>query len=326
MAVLLNQEAVARLLPMKDCIDVIERAFADYASGKTNIPSRIKLSGPNAGDGYFMPGSLNADNAAFGIKIVTEFASNKSIGLPSIYGLIILLDTMTGQPLSIMDGRYITNIRTGAASAVAAKYLARDTAATVGVLGFGEQAFAQLLAITAVRRLSSVRIYSPSAAEKQNRAKLFSDSIGVPVEISDSPKSACTDADIIVLATNHAGEVIDGDWVKPGGFVNAVGFHTKTSAELDRKTLSKAGLIVCDERAAAVRESGDIIAAVAGGIIDADQLVNLGDIVIGKERGRTNPEQVTVYRSLGNAFQDLATASYVYSQAILRGIGTEFTF
>jgi len=257
---------------------------------------------------------------------VTEFAANKLIGLQSIYGLIVLLDTETGQALSIMDGRYITNIRTGAASAVAAKYLAREDAAIVGVLGFGEQAFAQVVAMAAVRRLGSVRIYSPSAAEKGSRAKLFSDSIGVPVDIAESARAACTDADIIILATNHTGEVIDGDWVKPGAFVNAVGFHTKTSAELDSKTLSKAQLIVCDERAAAVRESGDIIAALAGGVIDQEQLINLGDIVIGKEKGRTDPDQITIYRSLGNAFQDLATASFVYRQAVAKGIGTEFSF
>ena len=326
MTILLNQENVARLLKMPDCIGVIERAFADYANGKTDIPPRIKLHGPSAGDGYFMPGSVNADLPAFGIKIVTEFSSNNTIGLPSIYGLIVLLDTMTGQPLAIMDGRYITNTRTGAASAVAAKYLAREDAQSAGVLGFGEQAFAQLMAISAVRRLNNVRIYSPSAAEKTNRAKLFSETIGVPVEIALNAEAACTDADIIILATNHTGEVIDGDWVKPGAFVNAVGFHTRTRAELDSKTLSKADVIVCDERAAAVKESGDIIAALAGGVIDADQLVNLGDIVIAREKGRTHPEQITVYRSLGNAFQDLAAASYVYHQAVSRGIGTEFTF
>jgi ornithine cyclodeaminase/alanine dehydrogenase-like protein (mu-crystallin family) len=326
MAVLLNQEDIAGLLQMSDCIDVIERGFADYANGKSNIPSRIKLSVPTGGDGYFMPGSLNTDDAAFGIKIVTEFPANKLIGLQSIYGLVVLLDTETGQALSIMDGRYITNIRTGAASAVAAKYLAREDARTVGVLGFGEQAFAQVVAMAAVRRLSSVRIYSPSAAEKRNRAKLFSDSIGVPVEIAESAQAACTDSDIIVLATNHTGEVINGDWVKPGTFVNAVGFHTKISAELDAKALSKADVIVCDERAAAIRDSGDIIAALASGVIDEDQLINLGDIVIGKEKGRARPDQITIYRSLGNAFQDLATASFVYRQAVARGIGTEFNF
>src|SRR5882757_7796337 len=105
MAILLNQEDIAGLLQMSNCIDVIERGFADYARGNTNIPPRIKLSGPIGGDGYFMPGALNTDEAAFGIKIVTEFASNRLIGLQSIYGLIVLLDTETGQPLSIMDGR-----------------------------------------------------------------------------------------------------------------------------------------------------------------------------------------------------------------------------
>src|SRR5262249_23999274 len=119
MAILLNQENVSSLLEMPDCIDVIESAFADYANGKTDIPPRIKLNGPVGGAGYFMPGSANADQPAFGIKIVTEFSSNNTIGLPSIHGVIVLLDTTTGQPLAIMDGRYITNIRTGAASAVA---------------------------------------------------------------------------------------------------------------------------------------------------------------------------------------------------------------
>ena len=148
----------------------------------------------------------------------------------------------------------------------------------------------------------------------------------MPIEIVATASEACIDADIIILATNHAGEVIDGDWVKPGAFVNAVGFHTVDSGELDTKTIAKADLVVCDEKANAMKESGNILAALVSGAIDQDQLINLGDIVTGARQGRTTAEQITIYRSLGNAFQDLAAAAFVYNQAAEKGMGVEFNF
>ena len=170
MAILLNQEQVNELLTMNDCIEVIERAFADYAAGKYDIPQRIKLHGPgNAGAGYFMPGSSNAKDPSFGMKIVTEFPANKNLNLPSVSGLIILLDTATGRPLAIMDGGYITNVRTAAASAVAAKHLARKDAETVGLIGLGEQGLIQLVAMSQVRHLKSIRVCSPSAPLRKTK-------------------------------------------------------------------------------------------------------------------------------------------------------------
>jgi len=328
MALLLGYNDVKRLLTMRDCISVIEQAFIDYASSRANVPLRLKVLAPEErGAGYFMPGALNSrPDPAYGIKIVTEFASNKERGLPSILGIIVLLDPNTGRALAIMDGRYITAMRTGAASGVAAKYLAREDAQSAGILGLGEQAFVQLWAITEIRSISSIRAYSPSGKRRSRWVDEISHSIGAPIEIVASPEEACRDADIIILATNHAGSVIDGDWVKRGAFVNAIGFHTPTCGELDGKTIEKADLIVCDEREAALRESGDIISAVEREIIKRDDLINLGDIVLGKAAGRESPQQITIYRSLGNAFQDLATANYVYNRARDGGMGIEFDF
>ncbi|HZS46220.1 MAG TPA: ornithine cyclodeaminase family protein [Blastocatellia bacterium] len=327
MTLLLSQNDVASLLRMRDCITVIERAFADYANGQAEIPLRISLAAPlKNGRGYFMPGSFAAENPSFGMKIVTEFAANKNVGLPSILGIVILLDTETGKPLAIMDGRHVTNIRTGAASGVAAKYLARKDASTVGIIGFGDQAQTQLWAMSEVRSIKRVRAYSPSASQKTKLIAEISEKIKAPVEIAADPEEACQDADIIILATNKPGPVIKGDWVKPGACVIAVGLHTQSFGELDTDTIAKAQLVVCDERSAALKESGDIIGALNTGVITEDQLINLGDIILARHSGRTSGDQITVYRSLGNAFQDLATASYVYGQAKENGIGVEFDF
>jgi ornithine cyclodeaminase/alanine dehydrogenase-like protein (mu-crystallin family) len=273
-----------------------------------------------------MPGAIAADDASFGIKMVTEFAANKHVGLPSILGLIILLDTETGMPLAIMDGRYITNVRTGAASGVAAKYLAREDATTVGILGMGDQAQTQLWAMSEVRNIKSARAYSPSAAQKKNWIDETSRMIKTNIDIATNPSEACDGADIIILATNHLGPVIDGDWVKPGACVIAVGLHTREYGEIDGNTIAKADLVVIDEKKAAVKESGDIIAAIQAGVIAEDRLINLGEIVLGSCKGRTSNDQITIYRSLGNAFQDLATANYVYKRAKAKGVGVGFEF
>jgi len=327
MTLLLSQKDVMGLLQMRECVAVIEQAFADYSSNKADIPLRIKLDAPlKNGTGYFMPGSVAADKASFGIKMVTEFAANKHIGLPSILGLVILLDTETGMPLAIMDGRYITNVRTGAASGVAAKYLARTDAATVGIVGMGDQAQTQLWAMSEVRNIKSIRAYSPSAAQKKNWIDETSRMIKTSVDISATPREACDNADIIILATNHLGPVINGDWVKPGACVIAVGLHTREYGEIDRDTIAKADVVVSDEKKAALKESGDAISAIEAGVFAEDQLINLGDIVLGRCKGRTSNDQITIYRSLGNAFQDLATANYVYQRAKAKGVGVEFEF
>ncbi len=329
MALLLSFSEVEKLLSMKECIGVVEQAFADYASGRADVPLRLRVPSPDGlGTAYYMPGALSrGEHSALGLKIATEFPMNRERGLPSVLGTIVLLDPETGNARAIMDGRHITNVRTGAASGVAAKYLARADAQAVGILGLGQQAWVQLWAMKEVRRIRSIKAYSPSGRKGRGEwAAAISARLGVTIEIVASPEEACRDRDIIILATNHPGPVLDGDWVRPGVFVNAIGLHTPEFGELDAKTIGKAELIVCDERDAAVRESGDIISAVKSGAIDPKRLVNLGEIVLGRAKGRATPDQITIYRSLGNAFQDLAAAHYVYERARKAGVGREFDF
>ena len=332
MTLLLDYSAVARLLSMDECIDVLETAFVDFAQGRAIIPPRLRVDIPGAeGAGYFMAGYMNGRKGqAFGCKTVTGFRKNQKAGLPNVMGTLTLLDAETGRTLAIMDARHLTNIRTGGSSGVAARHLARNNASQAAILGLGGQALAQLQALAAECPLTRIRAYSPSAARNPEQAAVLTEELteklGIPVEIAPSPRAACEDADVIVLATNQDRPVIEGQWIKPGAFVNAIGYHTPQGGEVDGETFRRAAVIVCDDVEANLRESGDLMKAVADGTAGRDRLINLGDLVCGKSPGRRDETDIIVYKSIGNAFQDLAVALHVYRKARQEGAGLEFSF
>jgi ornithine cyclodeaminase/alanine dehydrogenase-like protein (mu-crystallin family) len=325
---LIDFAAVQRLISMAECIDVVEAAFMDYAEGRAIIPARLRVDIPGAeGAGYFMAGYLNGrQGQAFGCKVVTGFRKNQEAGLPNVMGTLTLLDAETGRTLAIMDARYLTSIRTGASSGVAARHLAGKNASQGAILGLGEQALPQLQAMAAECRLTRIRAYSPTAAEKPEQLAAMSNTLGIPVEIAPSARAACEDADVIVLATTRDRPVIAGQWIKPGAFVSAIGYHTPQGGEVDGETFRRAGAIVCDDVEANLRESGDLMKAVEDGTIRRDRLIDLGDLVRGEAPGRRDETEIIVYKSIGNAFQDLAVALHVYRNACEQGIGTEFSF
>ncbi len=325
---LLTDREVTSLITMERCIAAVEAGFVADWHGQARVPLRLRVDVPGAeGAGYFMAGYLDGQRGrAFGCKIITGFRRNMLRGLPNVMGTLTLLDPETGATLAIMDGNSVTRLRTGAATGVAAKHLAASNAGTAAIVGIGGQALAQLQAVAAVRPLRQVLAYSPSAHRKPEVLAGLQARLGVPVTLAASAEEACRGAEIVILATSQERPVIQGDWVRPGTFVAAIGYHTPASGELDAGTLAKAERVVCDDVAANLEESGDIVQALRQGLKRRDELIDLGSIVAGEAPGRRNDGEITVFRSIGKAFQDLAVGLEIYRRALEEGVGTDFSF
>jgi ornithine cyclodeaminase/alanine dehydrogenase-like protein (mu-crystallin family) len=310
MAIWLSESDVRAVLPMADLIDAMESAVAAFSAGRVNQPVRTVLETPG---GFFasMPAYLGS-TPAMGAKLVTVFHDNPHKGLPSHLATIILLDPATGALLATMDGRYITEARTAAVSAVAARYLALPDAHTLAIIGSGVQARSHLEALSLVRKLTDIRCWSPTVAHTR---KFVGDSRGVPLRATESAADAVRDADIIVLVTSSSTPVIKDAWVKPGACVIAVGACRPNQREMDPALVARARLIV-DSRAAALKEAGDIVMAIQEGWFGEDHIAaELGQVAADPKQGRTSADQVTIFKSLGMAVEDVAAADLAYRRA-----------
>jgi len=325
---LLSRKDIESFFTMKMCMDAVEKSFAGLAQGNASMPQRTPIALPEqAGLALFMPAYIR-DLGALGAKIVTVYHNNVTkYRLPAVLGTILLLDEHTGFPIAVMDGGFITAMRTGAVSGVATKHMARKDAAVGTVFGTGVQAFTQVLAIHEVRPLRRLLTWSIDALEaRQSFAGRVSREIGVPVELADDPASAVRQSEIIVLATSAAEPIVDGSWFMPGTHINGIGSHTPKTRELDTRTVGRSR-VVCDLTDACRAEAGDFIIPVQAGAWSWDKVAgDLGDVILGKVPGRTSPEEITLFKSVGLAIQDVSAARAVYDEAVRRGIGTEFQF
>lgn len=294
----LDEDTVRSLLRMSDLIPVIAAALADLSSGKVIQPVRTVLP-VDEHKGFF--GLMPAYHGVLGAKLVTFYPTNKDI--PTHNALIVLFRPETGEPLAVIDGRLITEMRTAAASAVATDLLARPDARVLAILGSGVQAESHLEALRLVRDLREVRVWSP------RNAGAFAERFGVTA--SNSPEDAVRGADVIVTATASMTPVLRGEWLSQGCHINAVGACRPTWRELDDETLKRAEIYV-DSRDAALVESGDIIAA---GSVFAE----VGDVINGSRMGRRSDDQITLFKSLGVAVEDIATADLVQQLAARAG-------
>lgn len=270
-------------------------ALAAFSAGKFVQPVRIMVP-VDAHSGFLA--AMPAYTGALGAKLVTFFPENE--GVPTHHALILLFRPETGEPLAVMDGRLITELRTAAVSAIATRLLAREDATTLGILGSGVQAVSHLEALRLVRRFAEVRVWSPRHAAD------FAARHGVVA--AGSAEAAVRGADVVVVATSSRAPVLKGDWLAPGAHVNAVGACRPDWRELDDATLRRARLFV-DSREAALKESGDVIAAPA-------VAAELGEVVATPAIGRTEANQVTVFKSLGLAIEDVVAADIVYRAAL----------
>jgi ornithine cyclodeaminase/alanine dehydrogenase len=275
-----------------------------------------------------MPCSVT-DVKGFGIKVNTNFKANpERFGMPRILGLILLLDMESGTPLAIMDSTLITAFRTGAASGVAARYLARKDAENLGVIGSGAQSIQQIQAVAEVRHIKTAYVYSPMLATRREEfLASVRNVLSVPVVIAGSAEEVVRNADILVLCTNSAKPVLDGRWVKEGSFIVAIGNATPTTRELDATTVARSR-VVCDSAQACLVEAGDLLLPIQEGVIRKDQIrLDLAEILLDPGLGRQNNDEIILFKSVGLAFEDIVTAAHVYSIAISSGDSlTEFNF
>jgi ornithine cyclodeaminase/alanine dehydrogenase-like protein (mu-crystallin family) len=282
---------------MKDVIPAMERALADFSSGKVVQPVRVVV--PVAEAGGFLGVMPAYTGQALGAKLVTFYPRNT--GMHTHHAVIQLFRPGTGEPLVTMDGRLITEVRTAAASAVATKYLARPDAAVLALLGSGVQARSHLEALRLVRDFREVRVWSP------RNAAAFADEFGI--HAVGSAEEAVRGADVIVTATTSQTPVLHGAWLSPGAHINGVGATRPDWQELDEDALHRARIYV-DSREAAPKESGDVLTA------GSDRIVGeIGEVVTEAAPGRTSPEEITFFKSLGLAVEDVVTADLVYQKA-----------
>ena len=325
---LLSRKDIESFFTMKMCMEAVENAFADLATGNATMPQRTPITVPDKhGLALFMPAHIKS-LGALGAKVVTVYKDNAAKhNLPTVLGTIILLDEDTGFPVALMEGGYLTAMRTGAVSGVATKYMARPETRVAALFGTGVQAFTQVLGVHEARPLTKLFVYSLDRVEaRRSFADRITAKIGVPVHLADDPAAVVAQADIVILATTASAPVLDGRWLKPGTHINGVGSHAPSARELDTLTIQKSR-VVCDSTAACKAEAGDLIIPAQAGEWGWDKVAgDLGGVIIGKVPGRTTPEEITLFKSVGLAVQDMSAARFVFNEAVKRNIGTEFQF
>ena len=324
MPVLLSEQDVRIVLPMPDLIEAMETALARFSSGAVTQPVRsvIEVGLQKAFVGM-MPAFIS-EPATLGTKVVSVFGSNSSVGLPTHLATIVLLDPMTGELLALMDGRFITEARTAAASAVSVKHLARREGGRLAIIGTGVQARSHLEAIGIVHALEEVRAWSPSADHRAAFAREMRPRTNAPIKVAPSARHAVDGADLIVLATASRDPVIQSDWVADGAHICAIGACRPDQREMDT-ALVRRGRVFVDSRAGALAESGDILIPISERAFDERHLAGeLGEVVLGKKPGRQSTSDVTIFKSLGMAVEDVAAAHLAYVKAAERGLGRGF--
>ena len=308
----LDEHAVAARLDMGDLIDLMERALAEFSSGHAVQPVRTVLEiDPHDARLGVMPGYL-PESGALGVKIVSVVPRNTARGLHTHLATILLIDPETGAMLAIMDGRLITAARTAAVSAAAARALAPAGTHTLGILGSGVQARSHLDAISRVRPLERVRVWSPTRQHREAFARDAYARHRVPVEAVDTAERAVSRATLVVAATASRTPVLEGRWLQPGTHVTAVGASQADSCELDAETVRRASVWV-DSIAAARVEAGDLLNAVREGVAWDDHVRGeIGAVFAGTLPGRRSPDEITLFKSLGLAVEDAASARRVF--------------
>jgi ornithine cyclodeaminase len=323
---ILTRSDVERALSMREAIRIVERAFIELSAGTADIPLRAAL--PQAAhDGLtlVMPGYLRQTDA-LAVKIVSIHNRNPQAILPRIHALVIVIDPATGKPVTAMDGGFLTALRTGAASGLATALLARPDAGVAAIFGAGAQARTQLLAVAAVRPIKRCWVYTRHRESVEAFITEMQPHLGsVGLLAAESPSQAVCDADVICTATNSLTPVFDGHDLRPGAHVNGIGSYHRDMQEVDCATLRRASKIVVDQREAALAEAGDLIVAIERREIHASDIyAEIGQIAAGRRAGREREDEITYFKSVGNAAQDAALAHAIYNRAVKENLGVEF--
>jgi alanine dehydrogenase len=318
---ILSEADVRQLLPMEELIPAMADALAAFSAGAVQQPLRTVIE-VGASKAFFgvMPAFI-PESGALGTKLVTVFGSNLALGLPSHLATIVLLDSTTGEMRGLLDGRYITEARTAAVSAVSTRHLARPDASQLAIIGSGVQAWSHLEALRLVRTLSEVRVWSPTAAHRERFAREAEQKLSMPVRTARSAEEALDGADLIVLVSSAREPVARSAWVGEGAHVCAVGACRPDQREMDSDLVARGQLFV-DSRTGALAEAGDIVLPIKERRFTADHIAGeLGEVVSGRVTGRSSSSDVTIFKSLGMAVEDVAAAHLAFEKAAARGLG-----
>jgi ornithine cyclodeaminase/alanine dehydrogenase-like protein (mu-crystallin family) len=317
----LSHADVRRLLPMDECIELMSNVLADLARGRVWQPLRFVIRPPEQTSLMgLMPAHRSAPQSAYALKAICVFPENPARGLDAHQGGVLLFDGETGELRALLDGSAVTAVRTAAVSAVATRALAREDAKELAILGAGVQARSHLEALPHVRALERVRIWSRTPEHAQ--AIAANANTPFTVEAVGSAEAALRDADLVVTATSSREPVVEKRWLASGAHVNAVGSSIPTTRELDSETMASAALF-CDARDSLMNEAGDYLLAGLG----PEQIrAELGEVLVGAAEGRQAADELTVFKSLGLAAEDLAAAEHVYEAARAEGVGSAVPF
>jgi ornithine cyclodeaminase/alanine dehydrogenase-like protein (mu-crystallin family) len=328
----LNAAEIRRVVPMPRAIELMKAVFARHSQGETITPLRTPVNLPDgSGVVLFMPAFVPAGSdtpPAIGAKIVSVFGGNVQKGLPTINAVVVTVDPSTGAPLGLLEGATVTALRTGAVSGAATDLLARLDSSQLAIIGAGAQGVTQAAAVCAVRPIREIRVADLNRAAVESfaeRLAVWNAPASKLVTAAADAQTAVRDADVICTATTSTRAVFEDDWLAPGAHINAVGAYTPAMQEIPDATIGRA-LIVVDATEAALHEAGDLIQAIQRGMIaESDVQVELGAVVLRRAAGRSTPQQITFFKSVGNAIQDMIVAGAALDAAAQAGIGQQLS-
>ena len=317
----LTQEEVKSVMDMHSDMQVVERAFRQHGLGKVQMPPKSYLyyTAYN-GDLRTMPAYLEEEDIT-GVKIVNVHPGNPALGLPTVMALIVLISPQTGAPIAIMDGTYLTDIRTGAAGGIAAKYLARKDSKVIGMVGAGNQARTQLEALSEVFELELVKVTSRTKESCEQFIREAADIISCEICYEEKIENVC-DCDILVTTTPTRKPIVKAQWIKEGTHINAIGADAVGKEELDPELIIRSKIVVDDIVQAL--HSGEVNVPLSKHYISENDIhAQLGEVIVGLKPGRTSEEEITIFDSTGLAIQDVASAHLVYQRALSKGLGRQ---
>lgn len=309
----LDGDAIRAAVPIDDMLDAVEAAYRDVAAGRDRSPIRSRVA-LDDGDLLLMPG-VREGGAGSSVKLVTVMPGNAGRGLPTVQAVVVWFDARTGRPVALIEGATLTAMRTGAASGVATRLLARPDARTLAMIGAGGQAEWQVRAILAARPIERVLVHARTPGRREAFASRMAETTGIEVRAVASAEEAVREADVVACATTSSTPVFEAAWLRPGTHVNGVGAFTLGMVELPPELFGTASLVAVDSRSAAMEEAGDLVAAIEQGSAAEEDLVEIGSVGRDWADGR-DPAAITAFKSVGLAIQDVAAAELIVGRLV----------
>lgn len=317
---ILSGHDIKSLLPMVACIELMRTTMIAVSEGRARIPLRTVLPVSNGGLLGNMPGYL-AEPECFGVKLLSLFPANPAAGLSSHLGLVLLFEPKHGLPVALLDAAELTAIRTAAVSGLATRLLAREDAGDLAILGSGEQAHSHLEAMLAVRPIKRVRVWSRTPSHAGAFAEAQGAAHGLKIEVASSAQAAVDGADLLCTVTGSPEPIVHGDWIAPGAHLNVVGASRIAAAEVDTEAVARSRFFV-DFRGSAEHEAGELRRAIDAGAVTFEHVLGeIGEVAGGSVAGRKSADDITLFKSLGVAAEDLAAAHYLLQRAEAEGAG-----